>query len=97
MRNSLIVLMFTISLLISCSNESDVISLELVGTIKAREGSTFQYGTHLLITRDNFFALYSEELNLDDFINQTVTIEGTKIEGYPVENGPDFIKVTKIK
>ncbi len=96
MRNSLIVLMFTISLLISCSNESDVISLELVGTIKAREGSTFQYGTHLLITRDSFFALYSEELNLDDFINQTVTIEGTKIEGYPIENGPDFIKVTKI-
>lgn len=67
-------------------------TIEFKGTILKQGITTYQYGTHTAST----YALRSEELNLDDFLNQEVKIVGKKIEGYPVDGGPEYIEVTKI-
>jgi hypothetical protein len=36
-------------------------------------------------------------VNLDDHINQNITVVGYKIDGYPVDGGPDYIEVEEIK
>jgi hypothetical protein len=36
-------------------------------------------------------------VNLDDYVNQNVTVVGYKIHGYPVDSGPYYIEVEEIK
>jgi hypothetical protein len=78
------------------------------GIITKLEMSTFQYGTHLLngipldgnpdnVSKSLKFALKSDKVNLDEWIGKKVIITGSKVNGYPVENGPDFINVTAIE
>ncbi len=68
----------------------------LDGVLKKQGVTTYQYGTHVLKTKEGIFALRSKVLNMDEFVNQKVVIIGTKIEGYPIEGGPEFISVTRI-
>ncbi len=68
----------------------------LQGVLKRQGITTYQYGTHILKTEDGVFALRSEVLKMDKFVNQTVVVIGTKIEGYPIEGGPEFILVTRV-
>ena len=56
----------------------------------------YQYGTHVLNSEEDFYALKSEKLNLDEFIGKEVKVSGSKIEGYPVDGGPDYILVTEV-
>lgn len=65
---------------------------EVTGTIQKLEVTTFQYGTHLI----SGYALRSNSIILDDFINYNVTIIGYRIEGYPTDGGPVYIEVTDI-
>ena len=56
--------------------------------------STFTNSTF----RDStFFALKSDNINLDQYIGKKVTVSGNKIQGYPVDGGPEYINVTEIK
>jgi hypothetical protein len=76
---------------LSCSKNKGEIKVS--GTIQKQGITTYQYGTHTIAT----YALKSKSIDLDNYINQEVTIYGNKIEGYPVSGGPEFIEVTTIK
>jgi hypothetical protein len=77
--------------IISCKKNN--VSIEITGIIQKQGITTYQYGTHTI----SGYALRSSSLNLNDYINQNVTVVGHKIDGYPVDGGPDFIEVEEIK
>ncbi len=70
--------------------------MELTGTIQQQGITSYQYGTHTLSTDGTFYALKSEAVNLDDYTDQEVTILAKKIEGYPVDGGPEYLLVLEI-
>lgn len=70
--------------------------LELNGMLNKPGMTTYQYGTHVLKGADKSYALKSTAVDLDEFVGKQVKITGKKVEGYPVENGPDLIDVLKI-
>lgn len=73
-------------------------TMKITGTIREQGMTTYQYGTHTITTaNDEFYALTSEAVNLDNYTNQEVTIVAEKIEGYPVDGGPDYLKVLEVK
>jgi len=79
---------------ISCNKDnSDPNPVEVTGTIQKQGITTYQYGTHTI----SGYALRSSSVTLDNYVNQNVTVVGYKIEGYPVDGGPDYIEVEKIK
>jgi hypothetical protein len=43
------------------------------------------------------YTISSSLIALDDYVNQEVTIFGQKVDGYPVEGGPDYLEVLEIK
>ena len=78
------------------------------GTLSKAEVTSYQYGTHELkgnfldgnpdnAGKDFLFAILSDELNLDEWLNKKVIITGNKVAGYPIENGPELINVTAIE
>ncbi len=74
----------------SCNKGSD--QLEITGTIQKQGITTYQYGTHTLAG----YALRSGTVPLDSYVGQVVTVIGHKIEGYPVDGGPEYIEVEEI-
>ncbi len=70
-----------------------------------RSGITsYQYGTHTLNQRtintkriNLTYALKSDRINLNRYSGKIVTIIGSKVRGYPVDFGPEFIHVDEIK
>lgn len=78
----------------SCTHQkidSDVI--EVSGILRVQGITTYQYGTHTISN----YAVRSRRLNLDSFVDQNITIIGRKIDGYPVDGGPDYLEVEEIK
>lgn len=71
--------------------------MEITGTIEPIGMTTWQYGTHTISNEEDFYALRSGKVDLQNYEGKKVTIKGEKVEGYPVENGPIFIEVTEIK
>ena len=80
---------------LSCSNDdnSNPNDIEATGVLRTQGITTYQYGSHVL----GEYALRSSSVNLDDFVDQTVTIVGEKIDGYPVDGGPDFLEVSEVR
>jgi len=79
---------------ISCAKEKDnTDTIEITGIIQEQGITTYQYGTHTV----SEYALRSNAVNLDNYVNQDVTVVGYKIHGYPVDGGPDYIEVERIK
>ncbi|HSP12490.1 MAG TPA: hypothetical protein VLO29_08175 [Salegentibacter sp.] len=70
--------------------------LELTGIVEETGITSYQYGSHTLNTEDTFYALKSEKVDLDQFVGKKVKVSGSKIEGYPVDGGPDYILVEKV-
>lgn len=81
----------------NCDRQNSEEQMQLTGTIESQGITSYQYGTHTLKSEDEFYALKSEHLDLDEFIGKEVTVSGSKIEGYPVDGGPNYILVTKVK
>lgn len=67
------------------------------GTIQKTGMTTFQYGTHLLKTENKTYALRSDAIKLDEYLNKKVTVKGKKVKGYPLEGGPELLDVYMIK
>ena len=65
---------------------------EITGIIQKQGVTSYQYGTHII----SEYALRSNSVILDDFINYNATIIGYRIEGYPIDGGPVYIEVTDI-
>lgn len=79
---------------ISCDkDDTNSKRIEITGTIQKQGITTYQYGTHTI----SGHALRSSSIALDNYINQNVTVIGYKIDGYPVDGGPDYIEVEEIK
>ena len=104
MKNILLVLVLSI-IFIACKkdqtenltsvhNPCDNISglCEITGTLQKQGVTYYMYGTHII----SGYALRSDLVNLDEFINRNVTIIGYKIDGYPVDGGPVYIEVTDL-
>lgn len=81
----------------TCDRQNTEEQMQLTGIIESQGMTSYQYGTHVLNSENEFYALKSENLDLDEFIGKEVTVSGSKIEGYPVDGGPDYILVTKVK
>ena len=96
MKIALYIFISAISVLttFSCGKDKDESNnIEISGTIQKQGITTYQYGMHVI----DGYALRSSAVNLDDYLNQYVTVEGYKIDGYPVDGGPDFIEVLRVK
>lgn len=90
-------LLFFMALAFSCKRESTV-DTELTGLIQKQTASFYQYGTHVLVVNSSIqYALTSDVVNLDQYVNQNITITGNKISGYPVDGGPEYIDVQGVK
>jgi hypothetical protein len=83
----------------SCSISKQTGTIETRGIIQLQGITTYQYGTHVLVDKDGdtIYALRSEGIDLDGYRDKKVKIVGIKIEGYPVDGGPDYLKVRSIK
>lgn len=92
-------LILIIASLAACSKDDDTTSLQLqvTGVIHGQGVTTYQYGTHAISNSNVVYALKSDNINLDNYLFQTVTITGVKVSGYPVDNGPEYINVTSVQ
>jgi hypothetical protein len=100
---SLVILsgLFLVLFTATCNNATDneqskTDNMEVTGTIQQQGITSYQYGTHTLTNDDTFYALKSEAVNLDDYIDEEVTIIVRKIEGYPLEGGPEYLLVLEV-
>lgn len=84
-------LLFTSCVKVSKSS-SNSSSVEIYGLLQKQGITTYQYGTHTI----GGYALRSSTVNLDDYLNKYVTVHGHKIDGYPVDGGPDYIEVKSV-
>ena len=74
----------------SCKKEPN--QVEATGVLQVQGITTYQYGTHVIPG----YALRSGTIDLDQYVGQTVTVRGHLIDGYPVENGPDYMEVEEV-
>lgn len=88
----IIILLFTSS----CSSTKGT-SMEITGTIREQGITTYQYGTHTISNQEQFYALKSENIDLDQYLEKEVTIRAEKIDGYPVDGGPEYLLVLEVK
>ena len=98
MKRILILLALAITFA-SCSNLENKPSnsiIELTGTLQPLGFTTFQYGTHTIVVGQKTYALKSSVVDLKTYEGKPVILKGTKVAGYPVENGPELLEVTKI-
>ncbi len=104
----ILILVLTTALFTSCktqTSQNQTVELEetknnmlvLEGIIQKQGITTYQYGTHILKTGKQLYALRSETVKINQFINKKVSVRGEKIEGYPIEGGPEYILVKSIK
>ena len=94
MRN-LFIILACCSVLLSCNKGAGLSNnqIEVSGVIRTQGITTYQYGTHTI----SGYAIRSYTIDLDTYLNQNVTVVGRKIEGYPIEGGPDYLEIEKIK
>ena len=102
MKPIFLILTLFCGLLTSCnmnntnaSKETD--RFEFHGLLKQQGFTVYQYGTHVISNGSQTYALQSSTVNLDAYVDKNVTIKGSKIDGYPIDNGPMFIDVKEVK
>ena len=71
-------------------------SISIEGKITKLGMTTYQYGTHAMNYAGKPFALRSSSLNLDNYVDKQVTLKGVKVDGYPLEGGPELIEVSEV-
>lgn len=94
-----ILLLILLASITGCSSKKNTVqvnAITLSGKIEQLGMTTFQYGTHLLNVSSKTYALKSSKLDLNKYIDQSVTIKGTKTPGYPIEGGPELIEVLEV-
>lgn len=72
-------------------------SVEVSGVIEQQGITSYQYGTHTLTNSETFYALKSETVDLDQYLNEEVTLIAKKISGYPLSGGPEYLMVLEVK
>jgi hypothetical protein len=69
---------------------------EYEGLVEKTEFTTYMYGSHTITGNNRKYALQSKNLNLDHYNSKRVVVKGLKIEGYPVDDGPELIDVKAV-
>ncbi|WP_447769207.1 hypothetical protein [Sphingobacterium faecium] len=95
----IVIFTMLVGLLSSCcsmKNTGDRDTIVITGKIIPLGMTTFQYGTHMIDAENKTYALKSIKIKLDDYIDKSVTLKGKKVEGYPLEGGPELIEVSEI-
>lgn len=77
------------------------------GVLQKQGMSAYQYGTHILNGKslsgkpdqpETTFALKAgKKINLNKFAGKKVIITGKRVDGYPLESGPELIEVSAIE
>ena len=69
------------------------------GYIKKAGISSFNYGTHVLVSDSGeiLYALESSIQDLSDFTGGEVTVTGKLDPEYPVDGGPEFLRVSEVR
>lgn len=69
------------------------------GTIQKQGITTYMYGTHVLLDDNGrtVYALRSDNIDLNKYINRKVTIRGYLVNGYPIDFGPHYLNVKFIE
>ncbi len=77
-----------------CSEEPKEMVVEGI-LLKASDAfaTTYQYGSYGIAP----YALRSQTLDLEAWVNQQVRVVGTPIEGYPLSGGPEYLEVVSIR
>lgn len=87
-----LMILFAASLtLVSCNTKMDG-----GGTIKEQGITTYMYGTHSIEISGTTYAIKSSHVNLNDYLDQYVTIHAEKVSGYPVDGGPELLEVISV-
>jgi hypothetical protein len=95
----ILILLFVGFAIVSCNTAKQAGSKNLIklsGKLEKIGMTTFQYGTHTLQVDAKTYALKSSKVDLNAYADKEVTLKGTKVDGYPVENGPELIEVVEI-
>ncbi len=93
MKKTLLILIIPI-FIFGCDRTTTV---KETGNIQKQGITIYMYGTHILVGEDYTLILKSETIDLDDFINENVTIKGNQIEGSSLNGGPEYIDVVSVK
>lgn len=90
-KNILLIAITLMTMLLLCCTAStkDENLIQVMGTIEKPEITTYQYGTHTI----GNYAIKSSEIDLDKFTRKKVIAKGTKVEGYPIEGGPELLEI----
>ncbi len=72
------------------------------GVLEKPEATTYMYGTHAITDEASRtrYALRSEDVDLDAYVGERVTVHGTLVPGYEsgqIEGGPPLLNVTRIE
>lgn len=71
--------------------------LKVSGVIEPQGMTSYQYGTHTLTNEETFYALKSETIDLDQYIDKEVTVTAQRISGYPLSGGPEYLMVLEVE
>ena len=80
----------------TCSRARNEKGMAITGTIQEQGITSYQYGTHTLTNSETFYAITSDSVNLNDYLNREVTVRAEKVEGYPVDGGPEYLRVIQV-
>lgn len=97
MKTLILSLVTGLLFLTSTCEKNDQDLMELKGMVEQQGITSYQYGTHTLTAGDDLYALRSEKVDLDEYIGKEVRVYGEKVEGYPVDGGPEFLEVEKVE
>lgn len=78
-------------------SDTEIATVEISGVVEPLQMSSWQYGTHTISADTTFYAIKSNDVDLKNYEGKTVTVRATKIEGYPVDGGPEFLEVIEVK
>lgn len=97
MKRNICLLIILLGLTFSCRVGKPASEVEFTGTIGKPGMTSYQYGTHIITNGEQRYALTSDIVDLDEYVGEEVTIYADKLEGYPVDGGPVFLAVKKVK
>jgi hypothetical protein len=81
------------------ADESKPGEVTATGFLKKRGITTYMFGTHVLLDDNGrtLYALKSDTIDLNKYINRTVTVRGYLVVGYPIDSGPNYLNVKSIE
>ena len=74
------------------------VPITATGIVQKQGITTYMYGTHVLLDDKGktLYALVSKTINLESYINHTVTVHGILVNGYPIDGGPRLLDVQSV-